>query len=181
MTLIRVFVSIPVPDTGPLEEVLGDLRTVKGVKVSPASQLHITLRFIGDVDDRKVPRIQKALEDAVRGVEPFTISLSGAGTFPPKGNLRIVWIGLEPEGLLKDISQRLSENLKAANIKFDEKPFKGHVTVGRCNGPVDASGFLQRHGKEGFLEFQCSGIKIMRSELKPSGAVHSVLCEVKLG
>lgn len=181
MTLIRVFISVPIPDTSPLEGVLGDLGAVKGVKVSPRSQLHVTLRFIGDVDDRKVPRIVKAVEDAVEEMEPFTVSLGGVGTFPPRGNPRVVWVGLEPEGLLKGLSERISANLRDVNIRFDEKPFKGHVTVGRCNGPVDLSGFLKRHGDGMFLEFECSEVMVMRSILDRRGATHVSIGRVEIG
>ena len=79
------------------------------------------------------------------------------------------------------MSERISASLRDVNIRFDEKPFKGHVTIGRCNGPVDLSGFLERHGGETFLEFECSEVMIMKSILDRSGATHVSIGRVEIG
>ncbi len=178
MTLIRVFISIPVPDTAPLKGILGDLKGTDGVRPSPENQMHLTMKFIGDVDDRKVPRIAEAVRKAVEGIPPFEIVLMGAGAFPNARNARVVWIGAEPADTLKRIADGIGENL--SGIRFDDKPFKSHMTVGRCVSTKDMSGFVSKYKGMEFTSFECGEVLVMRSELGPKGAKHTVLERIPL-
>ena len=78
------------------------------------------------------------------------------------------------------IADRIGDNLRRAGIDFDGKPFKSHITVGRCRGPADLSGFFERFSGSDFTEFQCDEILVMRSVLGPSGAKHTVLRRIPL-
>ena len=181
---IRMFISIPLKDPSVLQPVLSDVRRMDKVRASPLSQMHITVRFIGDIDDGKTKKVAACIADAVEGMEPFTITVKGAGRFPDKPSSRrtpILWVGVSPEDVLRGIAERLSANLKAANISFDEKPFKGHITVGRCQGPTDTDEFIEKYRDVEFDSFECNEILIMRSELLPTGAKHTVLERVGIG
>ncbi len=179
MPLIRVFISIPVPDPAPLAGISSELKTVGGVRISPESQMHLTLKFIGDVDSRKVPRISEAVRKAAEGEEPFEIVLGGAGAFPKERSARVVWVGAEPADVLGRISEKIGGNL--AGIPFDGKPFRSHITIGRCADPRDLSGFLEGYRGKEFLRFGCGEILVMKSELLRTGAKHSVLDRIPLG
>lgn len=178
---IRMFLSIPVKDPSVLKGVLEDVGRMKNVKASPISQMHITVRFIGDIDDGKTKKVVRCIQDAVASTEPFTVTIAGAGCFPNANRPSVIWIGAKPEDVLKGIADRISANLKAANIQFDEKPFKSHITVGRCKGPSDVSGFLEKYSASEFQSFLCDEILVMRSELGPKGAKHTVLERVPIG
>ncbi len=178
---IRMFISIPVKDKQALAPVLADMKLTNNVRPSPASQMHITMRFIGDIDDGKTKKVAKAVFDAVAGMEPFTITIGNAGCFPKPERPSVLWIGAEPSDILKTISDGIARNLKAANIQFDEKPFKSHITVGRCTGPMDPRPFIQKYSGKELESFLCDEILIMRSELSPQGAKHTVLERVPIG
>ena len=178
---IRMFISIPVKDPEPLKPILTELKTTSNVRPSPLSQMHITMRFIGDIDDGKTKKVVKAVQDAVDGIEPFTITIGGAGCFPKPSRPSVLWIGARPEDILKTISDRIAENLKRANISFDEKPFRSHITVGRCTGPMDPRPFIDSHSGRDIESFLCDEVLIMRSELGPQGAKHTVLARVPIG
>jgi len=178
---IRMFISIPVKDPSSLQQVLTDLKMTDNVRPAPISQMHLTLRFIGDIDDGKTKKVVRCISDAVQGVEPFMITIKGAGCFPKRSRPTVAWIGAEPQDTLTQIADRLSKNLKAANISFDEKPFKSHITVGRCSGPVNLDFFFDKYSGMEFTSFLCDEILVMRSELSPSGAKHTVLERVRLG
>ena len=180
MSDIRVFVSIEIPDKTSLDGPLGYLRTVKGVRTTPPEQIHITLRFIGDVDESKVDVIEDCVRRAVDGHGPFGITVSGAGAFPKRERPSVVWIGASPQQELSDIAGAIGRNLRAAGIDFDSKPFKSHITVGRCRDPVDLSGFFDAFSDREFARFQCSEILVMRSVLGPKGAKHTVLRRIGL-
>ena len=178
MTLIRVFVSIPVPDTAPLKPFLEDIRAIDGIRPSPESQMHLTMKFIGDVDDRKVPRIADAVRKAVEGIPPFEVVLEGAGAFPSERSARVVWIGAKPADVLERISDGIGRNL--SGIQFDDKPFKSHMTIGRCSYKKDVSSLVSKYKGVRFASFECDSVLVMRSELGRSGAKHTVLESVSL-
>jgi len=178
---IRMFISIPVKDRDALSPVLADMKRTDNVRPSPLSQMHITMRFIGDIDDGKTKKVVKAVADAVAGMEPFTITIGGAGCFPRPERPSVLWIGAEPRDVLKGVSDRIAANLKAANISFDEKPFKSHITVGRCTGPMDPRPFIEKYSGKELESFLCDEVLVMRSELSPQGAKHTVLSRVPIG
>ena len=180
MSDIRVFISIEIPDKSSLDEPLAYLRSVRGVRTSPPEQIHITLRFIGDVDESKVDVIEDCVRRAVDGHRPFGITVSDAGAFPKRERPSVVWIGASPQQELSDIAGAIGRNLRAAGIDFDSKPFKSHITVGRCRDPVDLSGFFDAFSDREFARFQCSEILVMRSVLGPKGAKHTVLRRIGL-
>lgn len=180
MSDIRVFISIEIPDKSSLDEPLAYLRSVRGVRTSPPEQIHITLRFIGDVDESKVDVIEDCVRRAVDGHGPFGITVSDAGAFPKRERPSVVWIGASPQQELSDIAGAIGRNLRAAGIDFDSKPFKSHITVGRCRDPVDLSGFFDAFSDREFARFQCSEILVMRSVLGPKGAKHTVLKRIGL-
>ena len=178
---IRMFISVPLKDPSVLEPILSDVKTIRNVRASPISQMHITMRFIGDIDDGKTGKVARCVSEAVLGMEPFTVAVRGCGCFPNPKRPKVLWVGVEPEDVLKGISDRISENLRASNIAFDEKPFKGHITIGRCSGPADVEQFLSAHSDDEFTSFLCDEILVMRSELSPKGAKHTVLERVPIG
>ena len=178
---IRMFISIPIKETDSIVPVLDDIKQIRNVRASPTSQLHITMRFIGDIDDGKTKKVVKAVEDAVTGLQPFIIRIRGTGCFPNIKRPNVVWVGVEPEDILRQIAERISVNLKSMNISFDEKPFKSHVTVGRCSGPADVAPLVEKYQDTEFTSFECDRILIMRSELSPKGAKHTVLHAVMIG
>lgn len=180
MTDIRVFISIEIPDKTSLDGPLSYLGGIKGVRTSPAEQIHITLRFIGDIDESKVDTVEDCVRRAVSGIGPFNIKVSGAGAFPKRERPSVVWIGASPQREMAAIADRIGDNLRRAGIDFDGKPFKSHITVGRCRGPADLSGFFERFSGSDFTEFQCDEILVMRSVLGPSGAKHTVLRRIPL-
>lgn len=180
MTSIRTFISIPIEGKGSMKPMLEDLSAVGGVRCAPVGQLHITLRFVGDVDASRIDRMERCVRSAVEGVAPFEITVSGAGAFPNRGRPSVVWIGASPQDILAGMADRMGRELDSAGIDYDGKPFKSHVTVGRCRGPADLSGFFDRYGGTEFTRFVCSHVDIMGSELTPRGAVHRVLRRIDL-
>lgn len=180
MSDIRVFISVEIPDKSCLDAPLSELKAFNGVRTSPPEQIHITLRFIGDVDESKVDRIEDCVRRAAEGTEPFEVTVAGTGAFPNRGRPSVVWIGASPEKPLAGLADRIGANLKKAGIPFDSKPFKSHVTIGRCREKVDLDGFFDEFSDREFSRFTCSEILVMKSVLGPRGARHTVLRRVPL-
>lgn len=91
---------------------------------------HITLLFIGELEELNVPKVFKAIEEAVSRQDTFNLTLDKLGNFK-KGNSNILWIGTNYSEKLVQIHKELCVTLKYAGIAFDEKPLKPHITLGR--------------------------------------------------
>lgn len=178
--MVRTFISIRIPDTSSMKGTLGELSSMENVKPSPVSQMHITLKFIGDVDERKIPKVVESVRAACRGHHQFEVTLSGTGCFPNPKRPSVVWIGASPERELGSLSEDIASRLSAAGIGYDDKPFKGHITIGRCKGPVNLDGFLASNRDTMYTRFTCSEVLVMKSVLSPSGARHSVIERIPL-
>ena len=180
MSDIRVFISVEIPDRSCLDAPLSKLKTVQGIRTSPPEQIHITLRFIGDVDESKVDRVEDCVRRATEGMKPFEVTVAGTGAFPNRGRPSVVWIGASPEKPLAELADRIGRNLESAGIRFDSKPFKSHVTIGRCREKVDLEKFFAEFSETEFSRFTCSEILVMKSVLGPRGARHTVLRRVPI-
>lgn len=175
---MRVFISIPVPESENMASLSGELSRIRGVKITPPEQLHMTLCFIGDVDDGKLDTITGCIEESVKGIRPGSIFLKGMGVFPDTGRPNVIWVGASSDIPLKTLSFNIRKNLAAEGIDFDGKPFKPHVTVGRIREYANVSGIIKSNENRDFGFFNCSSIKIMKSELRPEGAKHTLLRSV---
>ncbi len=176
----RVFISIHLPDTEDLRCAIDDLKDIEGMRTSPPDQMHITLKFIGDVNENKIPKIKECVRKACEGVSPFRITLRGTGAFPNPRRPSVVWIGADPEDIMSGIARRIGDNLRCIGIGFDDKRFKSHITIGRCRDPVNIDEFLNRYSETEFMSFECSEVLVMRSVLGPRGAKHTVLERIEL-
>lgn len=179
MGIIRVFTAIHVPRTRQADEARAKLEA-SGARTVPPSQTHITLSFIGDVDERKVKKIEECVRRTAAGFTPFEITLSSIGAFPNERRPTVIWMGADPSGILRAISAKLDANLSATGIMHDEKPFKAHVTLARCRDGLMAPDIFEDHRRTVFCRFECSEILVMKSVLSPKGAEHTVLSRIPL-
>lgn len=120
-----------------LRRTLGD----KGPRVTwvGGAQLHITLHFLGEVDDSRVERI-RALHEPPLAIAPFQLSLGRIGTFPAYGAPRVIWIGLdEGRAELASIHDDLGERLRAIGVAVESRSFAPHLTIGRIRSRIHPS------------------------------------------
>ena len=188
---MRVFISINLPAAAKKE--LGDLtaRLQQShwlVRWEKPAKIHITLMFLGKLQNSKIPKLQSAIERACLGIKSFEISFKGIGAFPDFVKPRVVWVGLK--GDLKSLAalqKGVERELKKERIWFDQKPFVPHVTIGRVKKGI-SKGALQDLGKKikkmRKIDFQSkilvNSVEIMKSDLLPEGSVYNKLVEVKL-
>ncbi len=176
----RVFISIPVNNAHDLEPLFRDLSRIRGVKSTPAYQLHITLCFIGDIPDERVEEVNEIVKTSVAGIRKGRVTLKGAGCFPNPKRPRVVWAGLESDIPLSQIAGEIARRLDAAGIPHDDKPFKPHITVGRVQGTPDLTTIVNKYRTTEFASFLCRDVMVMKSELLPEGARHTILCACDL-
>ena len=167
-----------IPAAPAVEEARERLRGIGGVSVP--GDVHLTLRFLGDVKAEKIKELSGRMR-SLEGHRPFSVSMRGLGAFPNIRDPRVIWIGADMGEGFYDILSDLDGILEKSSISYDKKPFKAHVTIGRVKTP--SRGLTDLLGKEKGLEagsFVCSEIFLMGSELAPGGAVHSVIDSFRL-
>ena len=136
-------------------------------------KLHLTIKFLGDVAADRAPDLSLAAEHAVSGIEPFTLAAEGCGAFPPRGDPRVLWIGIQDStGKLASVHQRLEEECARQGFAREERPFHPHLTIARLRRPQDARRLAAAHKEIGFarMEFSVSELLVIRSELRSEGS-----------
>lgn len=174
---MRVFVALELPDTFRFE-LEGLARQLQGKvrgRFMPPQSYHVTLAFLGDIDNRGVDGACAALDEACRGISPVCIAPEGLGTFG-KPRDATLWLGIAPEDALMTLCRNVREQLDARCIAFDAKPFKPHVTLARRaaipKAPLGSLPFPE-------ATLACA-VTLFKSDLSAEGAVYSPLHVVAL-
>ncbi len=146
--------------------------------------MHLTLKFFGEIEDKRIPKIEKALDAVVDGIPTFTLSVSGMGTFPDMRRPRVIWIGLKEDGgnLLR-LQKGVEEELKKTGFPSEDRRFTPHITLGRIRSNKNTDKLLRLIEEEKVEElgsFDVSGVHLIKSELKPAGAEYTELYSIIL-
>ena len=99
------------------------------------ANLHLTLAFLGALSVEQRDRAVRHLREKLEQGRGFSYSVRGVGAFPPAGKVRVLWMGLEPAAPFEALAAATREALRAADVPFDDKPFRAHVTIARCDPP----------------------------------------------
>ncbi|MDD2764354.1 MAG: RNA 2',3'-cyclic phosphodiesterase [Opitutaceae bacterium] len=170
----RLFVAIALP-ASVREQLAALYEPVRGIAWTRPEQLHLTLRFLGDVDAALGETLAAALT-RVR-VEPFVLPVAGTGVFPPRGPARVLWAGVgHGHPRLHQLRQQVDDALLATGLALDVRFFRPHVTLGRVQAgapPGAVAQFLKRHRAFEAAPFRAESFQLCVSELKAGGAVHT--------
>jgi len=182
--LTRSFIAVAIPD-GIKNQLSGLQSKLKragaDVKWTRPDGIHITLRFLGYLKDEEVAKTQEALAATAKNFAPFEVEVKGAGKFPERGRPRVLWVGLSKgEKELETVFARLEQELIARGLGQADRPFKGHLTLGRVRTGKNTNilvEYLDKEGMQSFGSFEAKSICLFRSQLNPQGAIYTVLKE----
>lgn len=185
---IRAFVAIHLPESvlhaiGKAQDRLRrcgfDIRWVR------KEGIHLTLKFLGDIERDTVNRVRAAMEESAKGCSAFNLQGQGLGVFPNARRPRVVWVGIAGEvAALFALQGRLESELEAIGFARDKRRFRGHLTLGRVKGRLDTHRFMKAMEELGPFEtgsFCVESVALFQSTLRPQGAVYSKLAKVRLG
>lgn len=183
---VRTFICIEVPETikSRIERLQQELRS-SDVQVSwtrPA-KIHLTIKFLGDVEAARLPAASEAVERAAGSASEFEIEVSGAGCFPSPRNPRVLWVGLTSvPATLKQLHRSVEDELAREGFPREQKRFSPHLTIGRVRSPHGAVALAEKLIATGFEpeRFRVSEIIVMRSDMKPTGSVYTPQATIKL-
>ena len=169
----RLFIAVDLPETNK-RKLEAMFFGIPGAKWVDPLQIHLTVRFIGEVDGSTFLDIKAALEQI--HMAPFPLALKGVGHFPPRGNPRVLWVGIEQSQPLKSLKNRIDGTLAGIGLKPEGRKFSPHITLARLkNTPLQkVANFLSGNGLFNQEPFQVDDFKLYSSTLTPKGAIHTV-------
>lgn len=188
MNTVRAFIAIEMPQTV-VDIVRQSQQALQrgGIHmrwVRPEN-VHLTLRFLGDIPTDAIEGIRSALEHLVAEVTSFSLQIKGAGVFPGASRPRVVWLGLGGQiNLLEELYRRLTSLLSEQGFPAEKRPFRGHLTIGRARGRIDAARLRSLMEELKDVEsrfFSADRICLFKSDLRPGGAVYTPLVQVRTG
>ena len=168
---MRLFIAIEPPDD--LRTALAGLMVdVPGARRVPTEQLHLTLAFLGEVEENTAGELIERL--ALVHTPLFQLGYSGTGCFPSRHRPRVLWAGLEPHPRLMQLAAGVHEAVLACGILQEERPFSPHITLARLKIPAarEIDTFLTMPQKPKFPPFPVREFILFQSRLNPHGAVH---------
>jgi len=163
-----------------LREQLPDVRAAW----SREDNIHLTLKFLGDVPLTHVELLSRAAHRAASASQPFVVSVAGAGAFPPKGPPRVLWIGIEDvTHNLRGLYDSLEKECADEGFEREPRDFHPHLTVARIRSPHGARPLADIHQASDFppMQFEVKDLCVIRSELSPEGSRYTVLARHELG
>jgi 2'-5' RNA ligase len=169
----RLFVAIDPPES--TKQFLVDLDPkIRGVRWTEAAQMHLTLGFFGDVPED----VGLALREKLSAIEfgAFFLPITGAGTFPPKGPPKIIWIGVgRGHPHLFQVHKRVQEAALGAGIEPELRPWHPHITIARCRdvAPQSIRKFLQSNADLDGGMIRVEEFHLYSSKLTPAGPIHT--------
>ncbi len=172
---MRLFYGFPISEDArdALRKELEQLRkSGTDMKLVEPENLHITLLFLGDVDEKDVDGYKKALDSMPKGA--FHIQLSEIGAFPHKDSAKVVWAGIEPEENIINI-----HGVICSQLGSEETGYKPHITLARLKGKADEV-VKKALGKQLSTPLKVDRVQLLESTLTPKGPKYRVVHEIRL-
>jgi 2'-5' RNA ligase len=175
--IMRLFVAVPVPeDIRKKVALLGNEINQDGVNIVKSENMHLTIKFIGEIDDSRADGIKKALQTVKH--KKFECRVCGVGVFPNKSYIRVVWAGVESNNELEKFAVLVKEKLTAHGK--DEDRFSAHLTIARVKKKMNIDEFLNKHEKHEFGHFMATKFELVQSFLGLSGPRYVTLASFNL-
>lgn len=181
---IRAFISVDLAREQRIEDFAAELKNADPtLKVVDPGQIHVTLKFLGDTDEKLVSRLAEAMRDAAQGVGPFTIRFKGASSFPGRSRIRVIWVGMNDALPMATMAGRLDESLTELGFSREARAFAPHLTVARAK--VETSNatlrqIIENHAEDDFGEQRVDRIQLKKSVLTRCGPQYTTLEEIVL-
>jgi RNA 2',3'-cyclic 3'-phosphodiesterase len=183
---VRTFIAVPVPDsvrgsiasfTAPLKRLDADVSWVRPESV------HLTLKFLGDVETGRLGAVGDAVTEALADAGAFGLRLGGSGFFPNAKRPGILWIGVTSGAAeLSRLAEAVETAAAGCGFERERRPFSAHLTVGRVRSPRGIERLASRWSGSRYESdpFTAGAVLIMKSDLQRTGAVYSTLRSIKL-
>lgn len=168
-------------ETAPLRKAI-----TGGVKWTPAGQMHLTLKFLGEFESAHTAPLQKELAETCTAIGPIETAATTTGTFPPKGAARILWYAIESAPALSQLARAVEDACDAFGYAREKRPFSPHFTIGRVRrdaSPADLRAIqqaLNAYAPKARHAFTITHLHFVHSTLTPAGPEYRDLFTIPL-
>ncbi len=184
---LRSFIAVELPNDihDSLQELQNNLKdSMPDVRWTKYGNIHLTLKFLGNVEPSKVDKISISIQNVANEFFPFTMSLARVGAFPNSRKPSIIWVGVE-EGAEKivEIANRIESSMEKLGFHREKRPFKPHLTIGRIRElkhPAVMAKSLENNEIGEIGKFRVEKLSFIKSQLDPSGSIYTTLSEALL-
>ena len=147
--------------------------------------MHLTLQFLGNIEEEQIPGIAEILEQAGQGVAPFDLEVGRLGVFPHLTHPRVAWIGVEPIDALMTLQSKIQQGLEPLGFPKENRDFHPHLTLLRVKSRKNLHQLAQYIETEGPGQragvIKAEQVHLYQSILKPQGAEYRQLLTCELG
>ena len=187
MSKIRAFIAIEIPTE--IQNKIGELQnSLKGIggRISwtKPGNIHLTLKFLGDTDEKIIDEIATELQQAVQKIEGFNISVQGTGVFPNFKRPRVVWVAAKSDGdQLEKLAAQIEDCMKNFGYEKENRRFSAHLTLGRVKDTKGIEPIMEKlRSYEEFVagNFSVKEFYLIKSELHPAGSIYTPLKKIDL-
>ncbi len=182
----RIFIALKIEAGNTLLNMISALKSDlknDSIKWTSPDNIHITLAFLGDTDEKMIKPIISMLNDRCREASKFELSIRGAGVFKNLHDPRIIWTGIDPSDELIKLNALITYGLREFDIKLEGRPFNPHLTIGRIKHLNDSEILKNLIVKFQYSEIQLVPVNeviLFESILLQSGPVYKPLTKVNL-
>jgi 2'-5' RNA ligase len=187
---MRTFIAIELPQgiKDSLARTQNQLKAAGAdVKWVEPANIHLTLKFLGEIDEKKLEKINSILEEAAQDKNSFSARIFSLGAFPGINSPRVIWVGIDQgDKEIREIAKALEDEIAKIGIPKEDRPFSSHITIGRTRSPKNREKLVQElnqlannFGREN-LEFAVEKIVLFKSTLTPKGPIYEALKDANL-
>ncbi len=190
MSLLRTFIAVDISPAiqKAIQHNVDNLRKAIGdsVRWVPAHNIHVTLKFLGDVSSANVEPLTQMLRAEADSCPAFEITVGGLGSFPNSKRARVLFIGIQAPAELESLQRGIESAVVRLGYESDARPFSPHLTVGRVREHVSASDqqqirrILEETKIDSLGTARVDSVHLYKSELKPGGSVYTKLYSAPL-
>jgi 2'-5' RNA ligase len=184
---MRIFVGIKIDDKSKksIDEVLNDFKKIATpVKWVKPENIHLTLKFIGEISPEKYQQIEEILTENTVSIKSFNLQISGFGKFGQGDNINIIWAGIKRSENLDNLFTWIEESLSKIGIDKEKRKFKAHITLARNKKRFNFKpiiNLIEKYSDQFVSQFQVESFQIYQSQLSNIGPTYQILKEIKLG
>jgi len=174
---VRAFIAIKIEASDEIRQLLEKLDSLEGVKAVESENVHVLLKFFGEIEENDVDKIKKVMDD-FSGAGVLQLELKEIGAFPKPEFARVVWIGAHSNKLV-ELQAILEEKLEAIGFNRDTRNYKPHVTLARIK-KIPSKEVQDILSDRSFGITSANEISLFKSKLTSQGPIYTVLHTIKL-
>jgi 2'-5' RNA ligase len=184
--VMRTFIAVELPERikREIEQLQAPFKeTDTFVSWVKPKNIHVTLKFLGEVSEEKINEVFSATEKAVEGARKFTMSLRGTGAFPNLRRPRVIWVGAgSGGGELSQMAVRIEQEMEKIGFPKEKRKYSAHFTIGRVKSPKNIEKLMELVSSSDFQteEIEVNEVVVIRSQLDPGGAIYTPLKKIPL-